>query len=84
MDRTGTNGTTRRVTLIAPVVEVVCRLREWRRRRAISASLGQASDLLLRDVGLIEDDLEHALSLPLDGDASAALVKAALARERNW
>lgn len=84
MDRTGTNGTMRRAILIAPVVEVVCRLREWRRRRAIRASLAQASDLLLRDIGLTEDDLEHALAQPLVKDASDALVKAALARERNW
>ena len=57
---------------------------ELRVRRAQSAALRQLKDRHLQDVGLIENDITAANSLPLNTDAAAAFHRASLDRSGNW
>jgi uncharacterized protein YjiS (DUF1127 family) len=70
--------------LVAPMVDAILRLGEWRRRRQIRASCGPLSDSLLRDVGLTREDVEAALALSLDQNASDRMLREAVARAGNW
>jgi hypothetical protein len=60
------------------------KLAEWNRRRQIRKAYGPISEVLLRDIGLTPYELEEALAMPLDENASDALLKAAVARAGNW
>lgn len=52
------------------------------RRRRIRCSYGRLSDAQLRDIGMTPNELEIALSQPLERNASDALAKAA--ERANW
>lgn len=60
------------------------RAREMIARRKIRKSLGRLSEKQLRDIGLIESDLESLAATPLSTDASARLAIQALSRTGNW
>ncbi|KAF0137905.1 MAG: hypothetical protein FD152_22 [Xanthobacteraceae bacterium] len=84
MDRTRTMAQTGRGVLVAPIAQALFQLAEWGRRQQIRKARGLTSEVLLRDIGLTPDDLAEALAQPLTGDASDALVKAAVARAGHW
>ena len=84
MDRTRPMPQVGRGGLLAPMVQAMSQLAEWGRRQQMRKAFGLTSEALLRDIGLTPDDLVEALAQPLDGDASDALVKAAVARAANW
>lgn len=70
--------------LLSPAMDVLLRLGEWSRRRHVKASCGPLSDALLRDIGLIREDVEAALDMPLDQNASDKMMREAMARAGNW
>ncbi len=84
MNRTGTIARARRGVLLPPIVLAMLKLAEWNRRRQIRKAYGPISEVLLRDIGLTPYELEEALAMPLDENASDALLKAAVARAGNW
>jgi uncharacterized protein YjiS (DUF1127 family) len=84
MDKARTMVPTGRGVLAAPVVGAMLQIAEWNRRRQIRNAFGLTSDVLLRDIGLTQDDLTDALAQPLDRRASDALIEAAVARAANW
>lgn len=59
------------------LTEVLC-------RRQIRRSYGRLSVDRLRDIGLTPNDLESALSLPLERSAAEALSKAVSGEEAKW
>ena len=84
MDRTKPMAQAGRGMLVAPIVQAMTQLAEWGRRQQMRKAYGLTSEVLLRDIGLTPDDLVAAMELPLDHEASDALVKAAVARAGNW
>jgi uncharacterized protein YjiS (DUF1127 family) len=59
-------------------------LAEALRRRRIRRSYGPMSDAQLRDIGLTPYELEVALSLPLERNASDHLAAAAATEAAKW
>ncbi len=59
-------------------------LSEATRRRQIRRSYGRMCDARLRDIGLTPDDVENALSLPLEKSAGDAIIRAAAREAARW
>ena len=53
-------------------------------RRAQNASLSRLTRRDLKDIGLVDDDISSANSLPLDSDAAAFLSSTRQRRIGNW
>ena len=59
-------------------------LAELRARKEIAKALGKLSPQELRDIGLIQNDVESACSNRLSKGASAELLRTARLRSGNW
>lgn len=57
---------------------------EWTRRRHIRIALASLSADELQDIGLIPDDLNQVLEMPLSHDANQVLRDIAATRSCNW
>ncbi len=57
---------------------------ELRDRKEISKALGKLSPKEMRDIGLIQNDVESACSNRLSKDASTELLRTARLRSGNW
>ncbi|RAZ78424.1 hypothetical protein [Mesorhizobium atlanticum] len=71
-------------TFLHPFERLLALVHEWRTRREIERSVGRLSNFHLRDVGLIEFDVEAACADSFDRSASRALMSVAQKRSGNW
>jgi uncharacterized protein YjiS (DUF1127 family) len=59
-------------------------LAEAMRRRRIRRSYGRMTDRQLRDIGLVPDDIDRALALPMNERAERAIANAAASEAAKW
>lgn len=69
---------------LLPMAPALALCDEAIRRRQIRGSYGRMTDTQLRDIGLTPHEVNVALSLPLDRNATDFLAKAASAEATKW